>query len=770
MTAPVSPAARLFASAGAFGAGVMLAEKVRPALLLLLVVGALALLGMGIRRTVGAVLVAAFALGFALAGLRLSSIEESALARGARRGADALLEGEALSDLTVLNDAGRFLLGARRAEIDGVPLAVRERAWVTIRPPPRDPLRSGTLVRLDTRLRPVFFAKLDAQGRAAAHRLIRRGVAARAFVRPDGLERIGTVANPIARIASAGRAGVRRAAEHLPERERGLLLGIVVGDVSLLDPEVELDFKATGLTHLVAVSGANVAMALALVTALLRLLRAGRRTTVAVLAFSVLCFMAVTRFEPSVLRAGTMAGIALGGVAVGARREAVTALAAATVLLLVYDPFLIFSIGFQLSVLATTGILILTPRLAAHLPPGPFGTAAAVTLGAQLAVAPLIVLFFRQLSLIALAANLIVAPMVAPATTIGMVAALLGLAWAPLSALAVAAGPPLAWMRWMAHALAQLPLASVATPGGALGLLLVAALTALALAAARGARPARAAPILLSLALLTTAGVWARAAGPAPLGGLIVTMLDVGQGDAFLVRSNDRTMLIDGGPDGRTLLRALRAERVARIDLLVLTHPHEDHVAGLAVAAQRLPVARVLDPFIEADLLTYQRFLTTIARRDIPRDRARAGMTYRLGAAAVDVLWPRSEHLQGTEEDVNNNSIVLRVRYGSQAVLFAGETQEEAQQELLARESALRADVLKVSHHGSARMLPSFYAATRARVALIPVGTNQFGHPALTTLAALRGMRVLRTDRSGTVSVSLNGHGALTTQEQRTAA
>jgi competence protein ComEC len=322
-------------------------------------------------------------------------------------------------------------------------------------------------------------------------------------------------------------------------------------------------------------------------------------------------------------------------------------------------------------------------------------------------------------------------------------------------------------MQWVAHALAQLPLASVATPTGLVGFVLAAALTAAALAAARGKRPKRAAPIVLSLALLVTGGTWARALGPAPLHGLIVTMINVGQGDAILVRQGAHTMLIDGGPDPSILLKGLTDQGVHRLDLLVISHPHADHVDGLVPIADRFPIARALDPYTQADLPAYGEIVAALSRRHIPRDRAVAGMTYRLGEATIDVLWPGIERMQGTPADINNNSIVMRVRYGNDAILLAGEVQEEAQQELLKQPGLLRGSVLKVSHHGSAHMLAAFYAATDARVALIPVGPNTFGHPALQTLAALRGMEILRSDRQGTVSVSVDGHGGVSVRTER---
>jgi competence protein ComEC len=272
--------------------------------------------------------------------------------------------------------------------------------------------------------------------------------------------------------------------------------------------------------------------------------------------------------------------------------------------------------------------------------------------------------------------------------------------------------------------------------------------------------------VVLTVALVATGGVWSRALSPPAPGGLVVTMIDVGQGDALLVRAQGHAMLIDGGPDGGAIVRALAEHGVHRLDLLVMTHPHADHIEGLVPLATSFPVSRALDPMYEDDLPAYLRFKAVLAQRGIPRDRARAGTIYRLGEATVELLWPPATLMVGTPADINNNSIVLRVRYHQDVVLFAGEVQEEAMAELVGDPAALRAGVVKVSHHGSRHMLPEFYAATGARLALIPVGPNTFGHPAPDTLAALRGMEVERTDQDGTVTVALDGGGGLSVREE----
>jgi competence protein ComEC len=813
--AAADPSVRLFAVAGALAAGALLAEWLRPNVVVaastvavsLVVVAAVAR-----ARAVAALLVAVCA-AFALAGVRLHQVEHSALWRAAARNTDAVLDGRVLDEPEVVRDAMRFTLAVSRAQIDDGAFRVRERVQVRVRPPPERAPAPGDVLRVRARLRSLFFPGMDGLARRAAETLERHGVSARALVSPPGLERVGRARTPLDMVAARGRAAVRTAAEHVPSADRALLLGVTIGDTSRLDPDVVLYFRATGLSHVVAVSGANVAFVLAFVGFALRLARAGPRTSSIVLALVLLAFMAIARFEPSVLRAGAMSGIGILGVVVGARRRALVALAAAAVVLIARDPFVIHEPGLQLSALATLGLLLIAPRVVERLPPGRAARAAAVSIGAQLAVAPLVALEFHQLSLVAVAANLLVVPMVAPATVAGLLGAMGATVWRPLGFVATLATPALAAMRFVARAFAQIPYASVTTPSGIGAGVLAAAFAAIAVGVARGPRGrprvrgrddprrahradaatnararaatnarVRAAPgvaahaarargfrVVVAVALVATSMVWARAAAPRPLGGLVVTMLDVGQGDAFVVRAGGHTMMIDGGSEPDVTLRALRALGVHRIDLLAMTHPHADHITGLAAVAARYPVGRALDPYIDDPLPAYADFVRALASRAIPRDRAVAGTVYRLGPAEIDVLWPPLRHLEDTPNDVNNNSVVLRIRYGAESVLFAGEVQEEGQQRLLEHAEALRADVVKVSHHGSARMLPEFYAATRARVALIPVGPNTFGHPTARTLLALRGMRVLRSDRNGTVSVGLDGARAVAVRTARAA-
>lgn len=765
------PAPRLYALAIAFVVGVVGAERIHapPAVLVGCgIAGGVALVA--VRRHRGLIAItAALALGFCLAGLRIASLDRAALASGGRAGADAVIEGHVLDDpIPLAAGATRMLVGVHRAEIDGDLIRVRERVLLTVRGGPG--LTAGDHVEADVRLGAVLRPGAPPELRAAATRHRHNGVAARAFARAGGVRVTGRAGDPLSVVARAGRNAVARVASRIPPREGGLLRGMTIGDTSKLDPGLEDAFRTTGLSHLMAVSGANVAMFLGAIAAVLRLLGVRRRATITALVVALIAFMAITRFEPSVIRAGAMAAVGLVGIGLGARREALTALAVACIGLLVQDPFLIHSLGFQLSVVATLGLLIVAPKLASSLRGGALGAAVAVTLGAQLAVAPLLAMQFRQFSVASLPANILAIPAVGPATVLGFAAAAAGAVHEPAGvAVATAARPALAWISAVAGTFSRVPSASVGLPGGGLGVVLVGVMAAVPLLALRLRKRIRGAPILLAIALVVATTAWGRALGPAPLDGLVLTAIDVGQGDAWLVRTpKGATMLVDAGPDPHLILTKLRQIGVRKIDLLVLSHPHADHVEGLPAVMGAIAVGRAIEPGLAAELPALAAFRDAARERGIPLEVVRRGARYALGEAEIDILAPRDPLFIGTDSDLNNNSIAMRIRYGSTCVLMAGEVQEEGQEALLERPDELRCPVMTVPHHGSKRMVPAFFA-TGARFAVISVGRNDFGHPTGETLAtlALARVRVLRTDLSGTVGVGVAANGSVAIRAER---
>jgi competence protein ComEC len=567
----------------------------------------------------------------------------------------------------------------------------------------------------------------------------------------------------VQRVAGHLRAGLRRAVEPLPEAEQGLLPGLVVGDVSRLDPEVREDFRTTGLTHLTAVSGSNVAIVTGAVLLLTRALglRLVLRGLLAGLALAG--FVVLARPDPSVLRASVMGLIGLAALVSGSRRAALPALGAAVIVLVLVDPDLAAAPGFALSVLATAGLLLLAPpwrEAMARRMPGWLADAIAVPAAAQAACGPIVVALSAQLGLMSVPANLLAVPAVAPATITGVGAALLAPVWLPAAqALAWLGYLPTAWLVLVARVGADVPGAALPWPDGAPGALLLAALTAVGIPALHHRR-LRSALLAVTLGVVVATGglALARPAWPPP--GWFLVACDVGQGDAVVLNAGaGSAVVVDAGPDPTLADACLDRLGVRRVPLVLLTHLHADHVDGLPGVLRGRSVGVVqVGPVAGSDEQGEQVREWTAAA-GVPIQSPALGEQRRAGSLRWTVVAP-GRAFRGTSSDPNNSSLVLRVEVGETSVLLTGDVEPEAQRDLLRRGVDVQVDVLKVPHHGSDHQEPAFLDATGAAIVLSSVGAdNTYGHPSPNTLARLtsRGAGSYRTDLHGDIALVHRG-------------
>ncbi len=569
-------------------------------------------------------------------------------------------------------------------------------------------------------------------------------------------------ASPLQRAAGRLRRGLQDASAPLPSDERGLLPGLVEGDTSRLDPALQKDFRTTGLTHLTAVSGTNVAVVLSAALVVCGWCRLGLRWRPYAALLVLGAFVVLARPSPSVLRAAVMGVIALVALATGSRKQALPALCAAVLVLILLAPELASQPGFALSTLATAGLLLIAPvwreRLARHLP-GWLADALAVPAAAQLACTPVVVAISGQVGLYAIPANLLAVPAVAPATLLGVVAALL----APVSTTLAQGAAWCAWLptRWLtivAHAGARQPGAGLEIAKGwvgALAVLLAIGLSGVVLGSRRLRRLAAAGTVGVLVAVLAVVVV--RAPWPPP--GWVLASCDVGQGDGFVVRLGPGAgLVIDTGPDPQPMDACLSRLGITRIPLLILTHLHADHVEGVPGLLRGRQVGLVEIGPLDEPAVERTRVLGWLAERHIPWVRAQLGEIRELEGVRWEVLDATAR--RGTDSDPNNSSIVLRLVTHGVTVLFSGDLEGDAQRSLLERGVDLRADILKVPHHGSSKQDLDFLDAVHAQVALTAVGAgNPYGHPAASTLSRLEqdGARTYRSDRDGDVAIVVRG-------------
>lgn len=565
-------------------------------------------------------------------------------------------------------------------------------------------------------------------------------------------------------------------ATRLPEPGAGLLPGLAVGDTRAVSEQLNLDMRTSGLSHLTAVSGANCALVVGAMFWLIALCGGGRGLRVLCAALALSGFVVLVTPEPSVIRAGVMAGVAMLTVLLGRPSAGAGMLALCATGILLADPWLATTAGFALSVAASGALILLAPVLARGLRrwmPQPIALAIAVPLAAQLVCGPIIALFADQQSIVGIAANILAAPAAPLGTVVGLLACLAAPIPFLADLLAASAWLPAAWIATTAHVTAEMPLAQVLAPAGLLSAVLVTVVSAAVAVVIAGATGA---PVMVRwsasgvlIVVLALGGARMLLDGPLATSttpdGWSIAACDVGQGDALVIRSAGEIALIDTGPDPEPLSACLRALGIDRIDLLVLTHFDLDHVGGVDAVIGLVDVV-LHGPSTEAgDDRTLQRLAQAGARVE----QASAGMRGALGEASWRVLWPLRE--TAAFPSGNDASVVVEFSGGDvPRSLFLGDL-SAAPQRMLQRAARLHGEytVVKVAHHGSADQDPALYERLRPTVALFSAGIdNDYGHPREETLDIARslGAHVLRTDQQGRILLGIRGGEVLVWTER----
>lgn len=600
-----------------------------------------------------------------------------------------------------------------------------------------------------------------------------------AIARPKGKPLLTGDPGLLFRVAEAVRMDFRAATAGLTPDARGLVPALVIGDTSRTPPDLTQAMLDTGMSHLSAVSGSNVTLVLAAAMLLCQGIGVPRRGRPWVALGVLVAFVVLARPEPSVIRAAVMGTVGLLALSTSRRQAGVPALAGAVVALLVWDPWLARSYGFALSSVATLGLLLFAQPwgrvIARGLPRRLrwFGPVLAVPLAAQAVCAPIVVPLQGSVSIVAVPANLLAAPLVAPTTIVGVGVAVLSVGWTGgASWLAWLAGIPAQGIAWVARSCAEMPFGSVPwghSAGAAVALAVVTAgvvvLAPWAWQRAR-VRPLLAGAVVVLVSVLTmptTPLSW-----PPPA--WVLVACDVGQGDGLVLNNGVRdgighAVVIDTGSDPEVIDRCLERLGIGVVDLVILSHFHADHVAGLeGVLDDRhvgeIRVSPVKDPEFFAREVDELATATGVPVREL-----RAGDEVILGSVVAEVWWPARMISAGSVP--NNGSVVLTVRARGLGILLSGDVEREAAAEVVraARREPERwghIDVYKVAHHGSSNRDDAILDLVDGRIALISVGEdNDYGHPAPSLLQSLarRGFEVHRTDLEGDLAVAVDREG-----------
>ena len=511
-----------------------------------------------------------------------------------------------------------------------------------------------------------------------------------------------------------------------------LIPGMVIGDTSKQSQEFKGEMRRAGLSHLVAVSGANFAIVSAFVLWISQFVFRRITPRLWITAIVLASFIALVRPSPSVLRAAAMAAVMLIAIKQGSQRDSLPALGFAIAAVIFIDPWQARDPGFALSVLATAGLLTIAPRIVGYLSrwiPEKIAQVIAIPMAALIFCLPVIVALSGYISPISILANVLAAPLVVPITIVGFLAALIS----PISPLL--AGFLILLIRPFASAIAaiaswgaQFPV--ITTPAGSAGFAAIAILVLLILLLRR--------KIIIPLLVISMALIWL---GRFPSTDWDIYLCDVGQGDATVLSLPDnRAIVIDVGPSPELIDKCLRQLGVKRITLLILTHPHADHVAGLSGAIKN----RIVDTTWYGNIA--------------------AGSTAVVGGYSVKVLWPLT--VGAKDENPNNISIAALITSADFTLFAAGDIEPPVQEEL--RGQVGKVDIYKVAHHGSRFQDELLLRELSPKIALISAGEgNSYGHPATTTLSALErlGATTLRTDIDGAIAITAH-QGELTFERQ----
>ena len=561
----------------------------------------------------------------------------------------------------------------------------------------------------------------------------------------------------------------------LPPPYNYLLVGMLLGEKEFIPPHLRELFAEAGIMHILAVSGLHVGIIAMALLVFLSILRLPKKFKLLILVLILIMYASITGFRPSVLRATIMFILLIGGKLINRTRNLNISLFFAAFLILLSNPLILYDAGFLLSFIVTFFIINLSPILQ-----GLFSKIVAwiknplaVSTAAWIGIFPLSAYFFTKVSIISIVSNIFIIPLTGIAIILGFATFFVGLVSIFLAGIIANINYlVLNLITLIAKSFSSLPFAFIYVARPSIMVIILYYLMVFFIIEmfynkklSQKIKKKAALIVLAVILLIIIVQIFY------PADNLKVNFINVGEGDSILVEApNKINILIDGGGTpqsdffdvgSKIVVPYLRRKGINEIDLLILTHPHLDHLEGLLPVIKEFKVDMVLDSGLISDLQEYKEFISTIQEKGIPYHQAKAGDNFIFSNnLEIFLLNPLYDSDFYEESDFNNASIVVKLFYKNADFLFTGDIEEATEKRLLVWQNILQSDILKVGHHGSATSTNlEFLDKVNPSIGVITVGKNNFGHPSHKTIERLedKNIQLYRTDEDGTIIIRTNG-------------
>lgn len=557
----------------------------------------------------------------------------------------------------------------------------------------------------------------------------------------------------------------------LTDEEGNLLLAILLGDKDKLSEDIQESFNTSNLSHMLAVSGAHVSYIILGLTYVLQNSIIGKKNGKIVCIIFLLAFMAITNFTPSVTRACIMAILTLFSSIIYRKSDVYTNISVAALITLIFNPYGLLDLGFQLSYGGTIGIIIFIKRIQEKKSNSKvinyIKQMALVSIYANIIIIPIMMYHFNTVSFTFIISNIMASPILGIIVITGFLFIIASITVKPLTRLiAIFIKPILSILIKISQICSKLPFSNilVVTPY----MFNVISYYAIILYCIKSKKNNKCKIIICLLIVLILINFIIYIFPQK----LRIFFIDVGQGDSTLIITPDKkTVLIDGGGSDsfdvgkKVLLPYLLDRRILKIDYVLISHFDTDHCGGILTIMEKVKVKNIIISEQAEHSENYERFKKLMIHKKIRLIEVKKGDKIKIGRySEFKILFPTSRLL--SENPLNNNSIVAQFNYNNFKMLFTGDIEKLAEQQILKTEKAeIRADILKVAHHGSkTSSIPEFIKAVRPKIALIGVGKNNtFGHPNQQTIKNLENIkcRIYRTDLQGEIIIKIDQKGRM---------